>query len=182
MTDATDEQHAREERSTWPLVLIFACLGLGFTASAVQYERVSATVQRDRADILAGVDSVMEGRLEDIGKFLSNPQTQLIHLAPSADSGIASAVIAWNSAQQRGYLMCDQLPILEQGDNYELWAISSSDGAVKLASIQAKAGRSVYSFQPTGLLGASVAAKTRVEITAGARSPNKSPMWAGEIE
>jgi hypothetical protein len=182
MTDEKRDGESGEERTTWPVVLFFACLGLGFAASAVEYERVTATAQRDRADVLAAVDSVMEGRMEDLGKFLSNPQTQLIHLASTADSGFAGAVIAWNSSEQRGYLMCDQLPVLEQGDKYEVWAISSADGAVKLASIQAKAGSSIYSFEASGLLGGSVAAKTRVEITAGARSPNKSPMWAGEIE
>ncbi len=119
MTDEKRDKESGEERTTWPMVLFFACLGLGFAASAVEYERVTATAQRNRADVLAAVDSVMEGRMEDLGKFLSNPQTQLIHLASTADSGFAGAVIAWNSSEQRGYLMCDQLPVLNEGDKYE---------------------------------------------------------------
>src|SRR5580658_4548372 len=115
----------QDPRTPWAGSLILACLGLGFAASAVEFERVAATAQRNRANTLAAVDSVYEGRLEDIGKFLSDPQTRLIRLAPSDDAGISSAVVAWNAAAQRGYLLCDDLPVLNSGNNYEMWAISA---------------------------------------------------------
>jgi hypothetical protein len=177
MTGNYDAEN-RSCRSSWPGLLIFACLGLGFAASAVEYERVTATAQRDRAEVLATMDSVEEGRLEDIGKFLASPQTRIIHLSPSDGAGIGSAVIAWNAPQQRGYLLCDRLPVLDPGDVYEVWAISAAEDAMKLASIEAKVGNSVYSFQAAGI----IAGKTRVEVTAGARSPNKSPILSGEID
>jgi hypothetical protein len=166
-----------EPRTPWAGSLILACLGLGFAASAVEYERVAATAQRNRADTLAAMDSVHEGRLEDVGKFLSNPQTRLIRLAPSDDAAVSSAVIAWNSAEQRGYLFCDELPVLDTGERYELWAVGAAN-PVKLASIEARVGSSVYAFQAE----TAIAGKTRVEVTAGARSGNKVAILAGEID
>ena len=162
----------------WAAPLILACLGLGFAASAVEYERVVATAQRDRADALAAIDSVYEGRLEDIGKFLSDPQTRLIRLAPSEDASISGAVIAFNGPEQRGYLLCDDLPMLGSGDNYEMWAIGAGAVPVKIASFEAKVGHSVYSFQARAAIGG----KTRLEVTAGARSHGKVAVLAGEID
>lgn len=178
MTNADNKREDEPTRSSWTGLLIFACLGLGFAASAAQYERITATAQRSRADIFADMDSVVEGRLEDVGKFLANPQTRLIRLSPSDETGIRGAVIAWNAAAQRGYLLCDQLPVLDQGDTYQLWAIGAANDPVRVATFKPRIGNSVYSFQA----GSEIAGKMRVEITAGARSPDKSPILAGEID
>jgi hypothetical protein len=165
-------------RSGWAGVLVFACLALGFAASAVQYERVAVTSQRNRAEILATADSRVEGQLEDLGKFLSDPQTRMIRLTGSAGSPVANAVIAWNTAARRGYLLCDQLPVLDSGNGYELWALHGGDEAVKIATIVAKAGDSVYLFQAWRAMDG----KIRLQITAGPRSSGKPPILAGEIQ
>jgi hypothetical protein len=159
-------------------LLIFACLALGFAASAVQYERIAATSQRNRAELLATADSRMEGQLEDLGKLLSEPQTRMIRLTGSPGSSVANAVIAWNAAARRGYLLCDQLPVLDSGSGYELWALHGSDDPVKIATIVAKAGDSVYLFQAWR----EMEGKIRLQITAGPRSSGKPPILVGDIE
>jgi hypothetical protein len=164
--------------SGWAGVLVFACLALGFAGSAVQYERVAATNQRNRAELLATADSRMEGQLEDLGKLLSDPQTRMVRLTGLPGSSVANAVIAWNAAARRGYLLCDQLPVLDSGSGYELWALHGGDEAVKIATIVARAGDSVYLFQAWRQMDG----KIRLEITAGARSPGKPPILSGEIE
>ena len=163
-------------RLPWLSLLVLACLAMGFAASAVQYERIAATNQRNRAELLATADSRMEGQLEDLGKFLSQPQTRIIRLTGSAGSSIANAVIAWNAAAGRGYLLCDQLPVLDCG--YEIWVLHGGDDPVKIATIVAKAGDSVYLFQALGAMDG----KIRLEITAGPRSSDKPPILVGEIE
>ncbi|MGD0768827.1 MAG: anti-sigma factor [Tepidisphaeraceae bacterium] len=173
---AANAAHGR--RSGWAGLLIFACLALGFAGSAVQYERVAATSQRNRAEVLATADSRVEGQLEDLGKLLSDPQTRMIRLTGLPGSSVANAVIAWNGAARRGYLLCDQLPVLDSGSGYELWMLHGGDEAVKIASIVAKAGQSVYLFQAWGAMDG----KIRLEITAGKRSTGKAPILAGEIE
>ncbi|MGD0387943.1 MAG: anti-sigma factor [Tepidisphaeraceae bacterium] len=173
---AASAAHGR--RSNWSGLLVFACLALGFVASAVQYERVAATSQRDRAEILATADSRMEGQLEDLGKLLSDPQTRMVRLTGSPGSSVANAVIAWNAAARRGYLLCDQLPVLDSGSGYELWALHGGDDPVKIATIVAKAGDSVYLFQAWGEMDG----KIRLQITAGPRSSDKPPILAGEIQ
>jgi hypothetical protein len=157
-------------------LLIFACLALGFAASAVQYERLAATSQRNRAELLATADSRTEGQLEDLGKFLSQPQTRMIRLTGPAGSSVANAAIAWNAATGRGYLLCDQLPVLDGG--YEIWLLHGHDDPVKIATLSAKAGQSVYLFQAWREMDG----KIRLQITAGPRSSGKAPILAGEIE
>jgi len=169
---------APPRRSGWAGVLILACLALGFAGSAVQYERVAATSERNRAEILAAADSRTEGQLEDLGKLLSDPQTRMVRMAGLPGSSVANAVIAWNAGARRGYLLCDQLPVLDSGGGYELWALHGGDEPVKIATIVAKAGDSVYLFQAWRAMDG----KIRLEITAGARSSGKAPILAGEIE
>jgi hypothetical protein len=162
----------------WSIILVFACVALGFTASAADYERIVATSERDHAGLVATECSAVEGQIEDLGKFLADPNTRLIPLAGSSEFAAAPAAIAWNSVERRGYFLCDDLPILDTGRGYELWALHGMDDPVKIAMWDSKPGTSVYPFrvwQPT-------TGKTRLEITAGPRSSQKGPVFAGEIE
>ena len=113
--------------------------------------------------MLATADSRMEGQLEDLGKFFSEPQTRMIRLTGSPGSSVANAVIAWNTSSPRGYLLSDQLPVLDSGSGYELWMLHGGDDPVKIATIVAKAGQSVYPFQAWGAM----EGRIRLQITAG---------------
>jgi len=161
----------------WGTILVLACLALGFTASAVEYERVRVKGERERAGLLATADSEVEGQLEDLGKFLAEPQTRLIRLAGANSSPIANAVIAWNSVEQKGYLLCDDLKALEPASAYELWVKRGSDEPIRIAGIEPKAGVSVYQFRASG-----VKSRDRLEITAGPPSAGKSPILSGEFD
>jgi hypothetical protein len=164
--------------SDWPIILIFACAALGFTASMVNYERSVARSERDRAEMLSTECSLAQSQLEDLGKFLSDPGTRLIPLTGSGAFGSSTASIAWNMAGGRGYLVCDSLPILDAGRGYEIWAQQGSDDAVKLVTVDAHPGTSIYPLQLSG----ANSGKMRVEITAGPRAEDKTPIFAGEIE
>jgi hypothetical protein len=166
------------QRSGWSIVLIFACVALGFTASAADFERIVASRERNEAELLATECSTAEGKLEDLGKYLADPNTRLISLTRSGEYAARPAVIAWNSPQRQGYFLCDDLPVLDAGEGYELWALSGSDDPVKVATIDARPGDSVYPFR----IWQTTAGKLRLEITAGSRSQEKSPVFAGEIE
>ena len=167
-------------RSTaWTPILIFACLGLGFAASAVEYERARAVGERDRANILAADDSVAAGRIEDLGKFLADSQTHWMRLTNPANSIGIHAVLAWNAQSQSGYLFCDQLPPLDGGNHYELWTLRGSDDPQSIGTIAPQAGVSVYPFR---LQSGGLVIGNRLEITAGPRSESKSPILSGEID
>jgi hypothetical protein len=162
----------------WSLILIFACVALGFTASAADYERIAATGERNHAELLATECSSVEGQLEDLGKFLADPQTRLISMTRQTGFAASPGVIAWNTAQGHGYFLCDGLPILNAGHGYELWAIQGTNDPVKLATFDAKPGISVYPLEDEqGMSG-----KMRLELTAGPRSMEKNPVFAGDIE
>jgi hypothetical protein len=170
----SDQPHS----TGWSIIFVFACVALGFTASAADYERIVATSERNQAGLLGTECSAVEGQIEDLGKFLADPNTRLIPLVGSGEFAAAPAAIAWNSVQRHGYFLCDDLPVLDSGRGYELWARHGMDDAVKVAGWDAKPGASVYPFrvwEPT-------AGKMRLEITAGPRSGEKSPAFAGEIE
>ncbi len=165
----------------WGTTLVLACLALGFTASAVEYERVQVKGERDRVGLLGAADSEVEGKLEDLGKFLAEPQTSVIRLTrpdSGADSSpIANAALAWNGSQQKGYLLCDELRALDPAVMYELWIRRGSDEPMKIAGIEPKAGVSVYLFRASG-----VKSQDRLEITAGPPSAGKSPILSGEFD
>ena len=167
------------QRSTWTPILIVTCLALGFTASAVEYERARAVGERDRAQVLAADDSVIQGRFEDLGKFLADSQTRWIHLANPQNSAGVHALVAWNAQSQTGYLFCDQLPALDSGINYELWTLRDPENPQSVAAIAPQAGASVYPFR---FLSGGLVIGTRLEITAGPRSISKSPILSGEID
>lgn len=169
---------ARPEPSGWPVVLVFACVALGFTAAAAEYERVAATTERNHAELLATECSVAEGKLEDLGKFLADPHTRLITLARSGSFAGNTAMVAWNSVEGHGYFFCDDLPTLDADSGYEVWALRASGEPVRIAILDAKAGASVYPLR--GLQ--TMSGKMRLEITAGPRLPDKSPVFAGDIE
>jgi len=164
--------------SGWSLILIFACVALGFTAAAAEYERAAATSERNHAEILATECSAAEGHLEDLGKFLADPHTRLFSLNGAVGFARNNAVVAWNSAMRQGYFMCDDLPIRDVGSGYEIWALHNSEAPVKVATIDAKPGASVYPFRTSQ----ENTGKIRLEVTAGPRSVENSPVFAGEIE
>jgi len=161
----------------WSLVLVVACVALGFSASAAEYERVAASSERNRAEVLATTCSTVEGQLEDIGKFMAAPHTRIVTLQPLPGMATSSAVIAWNSSQQDGYFLCDDLPVLDAGSGYEIWALHAGDDPVKVATVNAKPGASVYPFRSWAIPG-----KLRIEVTSGPRSAAKTPIFAGDIE
>jgi hypothetical protein len=165
-------------RSGWSVVLVFACVALGFVASMAEYERINASTERNRAELLATSYSTVEGQLEDIGKFLADPHTRIISLKGSQGLSSTAAVIAWNTAQQNGYFLCDALPTLDSGTGYEIWTLHENDNPVKIATIDAKPGASVYPFRSWQ----SIPGKLRLEVTAGPRSAAKTPVFAGDIE
>jgi len=166
------------QNAGWSVILIFACVALGFTASAADYERIAATGERNHAELLATECSSAEGQLEDLGKFLADPHTHLIPLTRSGELAVNPAVIAWNTVDRRGYFLCDDLPVLDAGRGYELWALRAMSDPVKLATLDAKPGLSVYPFRDW----AGMSGKMRLEITAGPRSVEKNPVFAGDIE
>jgi hypothetical protein len=170
-------ERARRQGSSWATTLILACLALGFTASAVEYERVRVRSEQERAEWLSTADSSMEGQFEDLGKFLADPQTRLIRLTGLESSPLPSAAIAWNTSEQKGYLLCDQLPALNAGMAYEVWVRRGSDAPIRIAGIQPEAGSSVYLFRATG-----VKSRDRLEISAGPPSAGKTPILTGEFE
>ena len=162
----------------WPVVLVFSCIALGFTASAADYERIAANSERNHAELLATECSNAEGQLEDLGKFLADPHTQLVPLTRSGRFAANPAMIAWNPVERHGYFLCDHLPVFDAGQGYQLWALRGMDDPAKLATLDAKPGISVYPFRLwQGMVG-----KMRLEITAGARLADKSPAFAGDIE
>jgi len=177
----------------WPVILIFACAALGFTASMVDYERSVARSERDRAEMLATECSLAQSQLEDLGKFLSDPGTRLIPLTGSGAFGSSTASIAWNMAGGHGYLVCDSLPVLDAGRGYEIWALQGGDDPVKLVTVDARPGLSIYPLRLSemnlsrgnfsrGNFSGTNSGKMRVEITAGPRAEDKTPIFAGEIE
>jgi len=172
-------QPASPTRSAWPTVVIFACLAVGFLASAVEFQRSTIQTQRQQSQVLATADSEVEGRMEDVGKFLSDPQTKYIHLTGSDGQPASHAVIAWNPAQQSGYLFCDQLPVLDPGIGYELWGLRPSADPVKIASVQPAAGTSVYPFR---IRDHGFEIGNRIEITAGPRSATNSALLSGQVD
>jgi hypothetical protein len=161
----------------WGMTLVLACLALGFMGSAVEYERVRVKGERERAGLLATADSEVEGRLEDLGKFLADPGTSVIRLTGADSSPIADAVIAWNASEQKGYLLCDNLKALQPATVYEMWVRRGSDEPMRIAGIEPKAGVSVYLFRASG-----VKSQDRLEITAGPPSTGKSPILSGEFD
>src|SRR5215469_16800728 len=87
----------RASTTSWTPILILTCLALGFTASAVEYERARAVGERSRASVLAADNSVAHGRMEDLGKFLSDSQTRWIRLTSPDHASALHAVVAWNA-------------------------------------------------------------------------------------
>jgi hypothetical protein len=162
----------------WAMVLVFACIALGFVASVAEYERMDASTERNRAELLATSYSTIEGQLEDIGKFLADPHTRIISLKGSQGLSSTAAVIAWNTAEQNGYFLCDALPTLDSGTGYEIWTLHENDDPVKVATINAKPGASVYPFRSWQ----AIPGKLRLEVTAGPRAAVKTPVFAGDIE
>jgi hypothetical protein len=152
-------------------------LALGFTASAVEYEQARVKGERERAGVLAAADSEMQGRLEDLGKFIADPQTRVIRLTGENSSLISNAVIVWNATEEKGYLLCDELKTLEPAMMYELWIKHGTDEPMKVAGIEPRPGMSVYLFRASG-----VKSQDRLEITAGPPSTGKSPILSGEFD
>ncbi|HEX4053952.1 MAG TPA: anti-sigma factor [Tepidisphaeraceae bacterium] len=161
----------------WGAMLVVACLALGFSASAVEYERVWGQGQQQRAELLETADSEAAGQLEDLGKILADPQTRLIRLTAMDASPITNAMIVWNSSRQKGYFLCDQLRMLDAGMTYEVWTRRGSDEPIRIAGIQPKAGQSVYPFRATG-----AQSRDRLEISAGAPSAQNAPILTGEFD
>lgn len=170
-----DQEPARG--SGWGAILVVACLALGFCASAVEFERVWGNGEQQRAEVLATADSEVAGQLEDLGQFLADPQTRLIRLTGMDSSPISKAVIVWNASRQKGYLLCDELRVLDAGTAYEVWTRRGSDEPIRIAGIQPKAGQSVYPFRVTG-----VRSQDRLEITAGPPSAGNAPILTGEFD
>jgi hypothetical protein len=170
----------RGSSTSWTPILIFTCLALGFCASAVEYERARAVGERGRASVLAADNSVAHGRMEDLGKFLSDSQTHWIRLGSPDHASALHAVVAWNGQSQSGYLFCDQLPALDPGAEYQLWTLASASADPKaVAAIAPQAGVSVYPFH---FQSGSLVIGNRIEITAGSRSNSSSAILSGEID
>jgi hypothetical protein len=161
----------------WAGTLILACLALGFCASAVELERSWGLGQQQRAELLATADSEVSGQLEDLGRFLADPQTRLIRLNLGNSSAVGSASVVWNASREKGYLLCDQLRMLDADAAYEVWARHGSEQPIRLAGIYPKSGQSVYPFRASG-----VKTRDRLEITAGPRSAGNAPIFTGEFD
>jgi hypothetical protein len=160
----------------WAVILVLACLALGLVGGVVQWERGRADVEQRRAVSMAVHDSLLQAQREDLGKLLADPQTRMVRLLPSDGSRVTQAVIAWNPAQQTGFLFCDQLPALDSGVSYEIWATRDAEPS-PISRIDARPGLSVYRFRPDGGLNA----VRRWEITAGPRSADAAPILVGVL-
>ena len=134
----------------WSIVLVFACVALGFTASAADYERIVANSERNQAGLLGTECSAVEGQIEDLGKFLADPNTRLIPLVGSGEFAAAPAAIAWNSVQRHGYFLCDDLPVLDSGRGYELWALHGMDDPVNSCNMGCQTRRQRFSVPGLG--------------------------------
>lgn len=162
----------------WGALLIAACLALGLLGSLAQYERFQFKAQRIRADDLGATESLIAAQNEDLGRFLAEPQTRLIRLTCTNSSPAVNAALLLNPAKQVGYLLCDQLQVLDHGVQYEIWATGASEEARQMAGIDARAGVSVYPFKTDlELKGAN-----HVEITAGPRSSGNGPILVGDMD
>jgi hypothetical protein len=150
---------------TWAAALVFSCLATGLFAAMLEVEESQFRSERDHAKLTETSYGVAEARQEDLGRFLADGRTLMIHLSTESP-GLSAGAMALNESAHWGALFCDGLPALDSGKEFEIWTIAAGGEATRLGSFQPKPGVSVYQFQ----WNEDVLPAVRVEITAGERS------------
>jgi hypothetical protein len=157
--------------------LVFACLAIGLLASVVQMQRLRIRNEQQRANVMATTADLYAGRSQELGQLMADSHTQLIRLMPGEMSDMHSASMVWNGSRLRGALFCDQLPIQNAGQSYEIWAVDAGGGASQLADVNAEPGVSVYPFHSAVV----PVRPDRFEITDGPRLEHGHPILAGAV-
>jgi hypothetical protein len=160
-----------------PGTLVFACLAIGLLASAVQVQRLRIHNEQQRATVMATTADLYAGKSQELGQLMADSHTQLIRLSSAENSPVRGASMAWNAGRRRGALFCDQLPIQNAGQSYEIWAVDAGGSASQMADVKAEPGVSVYPFRSA----VGTANANRFEVTDGPRLPGQGPILSGAV-
>lgn len=169
--------HSDSQTDRWAGILVLSCLVIGILGGMLELERSRVKTERDHAMQLMTAVVISEARNEDLGKTLADPRTRLIHLESNTSFGISNASLAFNDSLNWGALLCDDLPPLPDGRQYEIWA-TASEATVQLATIQSQPGVSTYPFH----FDSNNTKFDRVEITAGSRSTANTPLLSANVQ
>lgn len=164
--------------SSWAGVLIVCCLALGFLAAMFHWQQTRYQTERDRAGTLLTAAELSMARAESLGRNMADPRTRLIRLSGPMLAETGGAALAYNEAIHWAALFCDQLPVLDSGRHYEIWAGDDEAPWARLASIDAQPGTSVYAFHWSAAPGR----LQRIEISAGPRLSRQQPLLSGRIQ
>jgi len=176
--NGNDPSGHEADSSSWAGVLIICCLALGFLAAMFHWEQARYQTERDRAATLLTAAELGMARAESLGRNLADPRTRLIHLSGPLLTEAGGAALAYNEAIHWAALFCDRLPRLDSGRHYEIWAGADQSQWVRLASIDAEPGTSVYAFHWSAAPGR----LQRIEISAGPRVSQQPPLLSGQIQ
>jgi hypothetical protein len=163
----------REPAVSWVPSLLIACLTLGIMAQMVRVLAVKIKDEQVRASEYQTGLGITEGFQEEIGKLVADPKTLTFTLLGADKSPVHRAVAMWNVTRQAGMLFCDQLPILSDNRQYEIWATAKDGTSSKVGQFIAKPGISVY-FYDAPFTGEPV----NIEVTAGHRDAGNPPILA----
>lgn len=167
--------------ATWGFALVVACLLLGFAMSWGWNERrLRLTADQDLRAV--SQQSVLgSAERADLGRLMLDSGTKLVPLS-AADGATRSehAAIAWNDQQQRGFLFCDGLAPLPDGQKYQIWLLPTSGTPLKLATLEAEPDKTVYELTATE----HTPPANGFEVTAGSgasSAPAGSVRWKGNL-
>jgi hypothetical protein len=128
------------------LLLILSCLVLGVVLAWGVHERTRRAVLSARNEKLANAYVIVLAKRSDLVSCLTDPRTQLYHLAGTGTARGQSATVAWQEATGRGVLMGEHVPTLEAGRSYVLWRLDKSGHATRCGAFHEDVTGTFYEF------------------------------------
>ncbi len=111
----------------WPV-------GAGIVTAAVVASLTFAFFLQAEVDDLRDDNDQLEAQVEDAGELLNEqrqlmailaaPDVQQVRLDATDDATSADAVYQWSSSAGTGALLCNNLPALQEGQEYKVWFLT----------------------------------------------------------
>lgn len=137
-------------------------------------------LQAEMSDLQAEKDSlarqVQEAQArvvqqEEIITLLAAPDAQELVMAPASPRYDATAIYYWSSSSRKGFIVCNRLPRLGEGQVYQVW-LWTEDGHVSAGTFESWDGTAQLLIDLSGMREPPTAIGITIEPTGGSEAPS----------
>lgn len=99
---------------------------------------------------LGSVTATLQGQLADTNEQLADQQSisavlsddshKQVDVEPPGGRGIAQAYYTWSPDSRKGFMICENLPVLEPNEVYQVWVVTATDQKVPMTTISMENG------------------------------------------